>query len=234
MEATDAVSMDMGDNMKKSKKMAGNRKGAWLVQEKEMSARHFGGTSLDRLDLEEAAYGFAGKMKVQTGFLEADITDYERTFDEESGIVRCSYQWQGHPVNVMAFVSCKENLVYYEIASDYNCLNLTVNFEPELKSAYCNHNMGGFYFETKNRKTLLIGKGELKADGFPKADEEGIHIKNASQAAFRIYMKSEAPQKGVKTATQAVNMQMAMNRYLAKTDDISREGLIKAQEEKQV
>jgi len=219
--------------MKKSRHAAGNRKGAWLVQEKELSARHFGGTCVDRLDLEEAVYGFAGRMKVETGFAESDITDYQRTCDEESGMIRCTYQWQGHPVNVMTFVSRKENLIYYEIASDYNCLNLTVNFKPELKSAYCNHNMGGFYFETRNRKTLLIGKGELKADGFPKADEEGIHIKNASQVAFRIYMKSEAPQKGVKSSVQAVNMQMAMNRYLAKTDDVSREGLIRMQEEKQ-
>ena len=220
--------------MKKSRKAAGNRKGAWLIQEKDMAARHFGGCMEDRLDLEEAVYGFAGRMKVQTGFSESDITDYERTLDEESGVVRCSYQWQGHPVKVMAFVSRRENLIYYEIASDYNCLNLTVNFEPELESAYRNHNLGGFYFETKNRKTLLIGKGELKADGFPKADEEGIHIKNASQVAFRIYMKSEQPIKGTKTSVQAVNMQMAMNRYLAKTDDVSREGLIKMQEEKQV
>lgn len=220
--------------MKKSRKMAGNRKGAWLVQEKECGARHFGGTCMDRLDLEENAYGFAGRLKISTGFQKEDISDYQRTFDEEKGIVCCSFKWQGHPVEILTFASCKEELMYYEISTDINCLQLDIAFQPEQKTAYCNHNLGGFYFEAKNRKALLIGKGELKADGFPKADENGIHIKNAARVAFRIYMKSEAPQKGVKPMIQAVKMQMAMNRYLAKTDDISRESLIRMQEQKEV
>ena len=220
--------------MKKSRKTAGNRKGAWQVQEKECGASHFGGTCMDRLDLEENTFGFAGRLKIETGFQQEDISCYQRFYDEEKGIAYCSFQWQGHPIEIMTFASREEDLMYYEISTDMNCLNLNVSFKPELQSAYCNHNLGGFYFETKNRKALLIGKGELKADGFPKADEEGIHIKNATRVAFRIYMKSEAPQKGVKPMIQAVKMQMAMNRYLARTDDISREGLIRMQEEKKV
>ena len=216
--------------MKKSKKMAGNRKGAWLVQGKGFGARHFGGIFEDRLDLEENLYGFAGRMKIQTGFEPEDVTDYQRTYDEETEILRCSFQWQGHPVEIMTFASKEEDLLYYEIASDSNCLNLTVAFSPEQKTAYRNHNLGGFYFEAKNRKALVIGKGELKADGFPRAEEDGIHIRNASRVGFRIHMRSETPEKRVKTMVQAVKMQMNMNRYLAKTDDISRESLIRMQE----
>ena len=220
--------------MKKSRKPAGNRKGAWLVQEKEFGARYFGTVPEDRLDLEEDTYGLAGRMKLMYDFSPEEITGYVRTLDEKTGMIHTSYQWQGHQIETMVFASVKENLVFFEISADELCLNLTAAFQPELKNAYLNYNMGGFYFETKKRKALLIGKGELKTDGFPKADENGIHIKNASKVAFRIFMKSESPRKGTKTMVQATEMQMAMNRYLAGTDDISREALIRFQENRDV
>ena len=219
--------------MKHAKKPAGNRRSAWLLKERGFGAEHFGGVDTDRLDLYEDGYGFAGRLCLETGISSGEITDYQRNLDEDTGIVRVSYQWQGRPVEILAFASAAEDLLYYEMAADQCCLNVRVTFLPERRSAYRNYNLGGFYFETKKREALLIGKGELKADGFPKADETGITVKNASRVAFRIFLKSEKPEKQWKPLVQATQMQMAMNRYLAKTDDLSREALLRLQEKKE-
>lgn len=212
--------------MRKSRKAAGNRKAALRSKNHGSVVRHFGSVPVDRLYLEERDFGLTGKMKIYTDFSWEKVEDYQRFLDEETGILHVTFQAQGHPVKILAFASASEELIYYEITADTTCLNLTVSFEPEEPEAYRNYNLGGFYFEEKKSGRLLIGKGELKCDGFPKADESGIHIKNASRAAFRIFLKSERRKKGISPSSQAMEMQMDMNRYLAKMDDISREALI--------
>ncbi|MFQ9395818.1 MAG: hypothetical protein ACLR2E_19500 [Lachnospiraceae bacterium] len=47
--------------------------------------------------------------------------------------------------------------------------------------------------------------------------------------AFRIHLASSRRKASVTPLCQAMDMQMSMNRYLAKTDDISREKLIEMQ-----
>ncbi len=220
--------------MKKNRKPAGNRRGAWLVQEKNFGARAFCIPTQDRLDLEEDRFGIAGRIRIETGFSLEEITDYQRTFDEKTGIVRSSFLVNGKAVRILTFASKKENLIVYEIETDSNGLNLHITFEPEKKNTYLNYNLGGLYFESQKRQSLLIGKAELKCDGFPKADEQGILIKNAMRAGFRICLKQEERKKGTRPSAQTMDMQMAMNRYLAGTDDLSRDLLLKFQEENQV
>jgi hypothetical protein len=220
--------------MKKNRKPAGNRRGAWLVQEKNFGARSFCIPTQDRLDLEEDLFGIAGRMRIKTGFSPEEITNYQRTFEEKTGIVRASFQVNGKEVRILTFASKKEDLLVYEIETDLNELNLQITFEPERENTYVNYNLGGLYFETQNRRSLLIGKAELKCDGFPKADESGIWIKNAMRAGFRICVRQEERKKKIQPSVQAMEMQMIMNRYLAGTDEISRDLLLKFQEENQV
>lgn len=219
--------------MKKSKRPAGSQSGAWRTGNQKTVARHFGSVPVDRLYLGERSFGPVGKLKIYTDFFWDNIENYQRCLDEKTGILSVSFIWEGHPIEIMTFASGKEELLYYEISADCPCLNLRVVFEPTEK-AYRNYNLGGFYFETQKKRSVLIGKGELKADGFPKADEAGIHVKNASRVSFRIYLKSDRLLQGVKPSVRAMELQMAMNRYLAKTDDISRDGLIRLQGKKDV
>lgn len=176
--------------MKTSRKPAMNRKGAWLTKNRGTAARHFGSVPVDRVYLEEQSFGLAGKLKIYTDFDWESVENYRRSLDAENGILRVNFTWRGHAIEMTAFASVKEEVLYYEVAADTTCLNLNVVFEPSERQAYRNYNLGGFYFEEEKKRNLLIGKGELKADGFPKADENGIHVKNASRAALRIYLKS--------------------------------------------
>ena len=149
--------------------------------------------------------------------------------NETKKILYTEFAYKETPVKILAFASKKENLLYYEITAESTCLNLTAKVKPAEEKAYRNYNLGGFYFEEERKGTFLIGKGELKADGFPKADEKGLHIKNASRVAFRIHLASSRRKASATPLCQAMEMQMSMNRYLAKTDDISREKLIEMQ-----
>lgn len=215
--------------MRKKKSPARNLEGAWRVKNQGSSLKHFGSLPVDRLCLYEKNFGLAGKLKIYTEFSMEEIENYQRFLDKETNILHVTFTASEHPIEILAFASASEQLLYYEIASDTPFLKLDAVFEPAEKEAYRNYNLGGFYFEEERSGNLLIGKGELKADGFPKADETGIHIRNASRAAFRIYLKSERRDKSQKALNQTMEMQMSMNRYLAKTDDISRDALIRKQ-----
>lgn len=215
--------------MRKSTQPARHRNGAWQSSNEMGSLRDYGTLPTEHISLKESTFGQAAELKIQLDLNPEEITSYRRFMNETKKILYTEFVYKETPVKVLAFASKKEDLLYYEITAENTCLNLTAKVKPAEEKAYRNYNLGGFYFEEERKGTFLIGKGELKADGFPKADEKGLHIKNASRVAFRIHLASSRRKASVTPLCQAMDMQMSMNRYLAKTDDISREKLIEMQ-----
>ena len=212
--------------MRRSTQQARNKNGAWQRSSRMGSIKDYGSLPTEKISLKETAFGWAADLKICLDLDPEQVSGYQRYVDEDSEILYTEFVYKETPVKILAFASQKEKLFYYEITAETTCLNLTAKVEPSEKQAYRNYNLGGFYFEEEKKGVFLIGKGELKADGFPKADEKGLHIKNASRAAFRIHLASGRRKASVTPLRQAMEMQMSMNRYLAKTDDISREKLI--------
>ena len=215
--------------MRKSTQPARHRNGAWQSSNGMGSIRDYGSLPTEHISLKESTFGRAAELKIQLDLNPEEITGYHRFVDERKKILYTEFVYKETPVKILAFASKQEALFYYEITAETTCLNLTAKIKPAEKAAYRNYNLGGFYFEEEKKGTFLIGKGELKADGFPKAEEKGLHIKNASRVAFRIHLSSKRRNASVTPLRQAMDMQMSMNRYLAKTDDISREKLIEMQ-----
>ena len=215
--------------MRKSTQPARHRNGAWQSSNEMGSIRDYGTLPTEHISLKESTFGQAAELKIQRDLNPEEITSYRRFMNETKKILYTEFVYKETPVKILAFASKKEDLLYYEITAENTCLNLTAKVKPAEEKAYRNYNLGGCYFEEERKGTFLIGKGELKADGFPKADEKGLHIKNASRVAFRIHLASSRRKASVTPLCQAMDMQMSMNRYLAKTDDISREKLIEMQ-----
>ena len=194
--------------MRKSTRPARHRNGAWQSSNGIGSIRDYGSLPTEQISLKESAFGRAAEVKIQLDLNPEEISGYHRFVDETKKILYTEFVYKETPVKILAFASKKEDLFYYEITAETTCLNLTAKVKPAEEKAYRNYNLGGFYFEEEKKGTFLIGKGELKADG------------------FRIHLASRRRKASVTPLRQAMDMQMGMNRYLAKTDDISREKLI--------
>ena len=214
------------------KKPAGNKVSAWELKEEGRAVRYFGNLTEDRLDFLEASADLVGTLRIRTEDTNKMAEAYIRKLDLETLIASAEGEVGGEKRSSMAFAAKDKDVFYYELRQETNSMNLRVEYKPRSKRTYLNYNIGGMYFEMplRGRDDYILGKCELCGDGFPKADEGGITIRNASRLALRIYLK-HVPISG-KDSRQAelLEHQMQMNRHLAKLDSISREGLIKAQE----
>ena len=187
--------------MRKSTQPARHRNGAWQSSNEMGSIRDYGTLPTEHISLKESTFGQAAELKIQLDLNPEEITSYRRFMDETKKILYTEFVYKETPVKILAFASKKEDLLYYEITAENTCLNLTAKVKPAEEKAYRNYNLG----------------------------EKGLHIKNASRVAFRIHLASSRRKASATPLCQAMEMQMSMNRYLAKTDDISREKLIEMQ-----
>ena len=203
---------------------------AFPVGNQEMACRVYGGPGEERIDLAEKRFlalrdGKVSRGKACVGRLlikncsDEETEEYRRELDLQAGTV--SAQWRDGQglTKAAAFMPRAYKIMVYEITRPSNDLNVRITYVPENQEDYIYYNIGGLFFTSSLSGHILCGKAALYTNGFPKADEEGIFIKNASRVALYIMLDmGEDSGEGIKAM---LDLQMAMNRILVNMESRS-------------
>lgn len=178
-----------------------------------------------------------GSIVIETGLPKDQAEDYQRSLDLERGVAVSGWNFRGKKIATRAFASHVHKVIYYEITAEDRILNLRLRFESPREGEYKNYNIGCLYFECDARETmhsdgttgtLLIGKAAIHTDGFPKAAEDALEIRQASRLGLYILMDTDFGCEYEDRLSQIHQMQMRMNRHLVAIEEISADKLEEA------
>lgn len=198
---------------------------AFYLGSGKMQGRIYGRTDKERIDLSEQTFlelrdGRTSRGKAIAGHLEitpengGESSEYQRILDLHTGMITSSWKSCNGVVGVRAFAPKSHKIMVYEISCENNDLNLHIAYLPERKEDYINYNNGGIFFTSDLKDQILCGKAALSTNGFPKADESGITVKNASRVTLLIMLDTAAVEKEEQRNQVMLNLQMQMNRSL--------------------
>ena len=159
-----------------------------------------------------------GHLLIQN-FGEEQTDEYRRELDLQAGIALAQWRSGGSLTESAAFVPGAYKIMVYEITRPTNDLNIRLTYVPENQGDYINYNIGGLFFTSSISGHILCGKAALYTNGFPKADQEGIFVKNASRVA--LYIMLDMGEDRGEGANGMLDLQMAMNRTLVNMESHS-------------
>lgn len=203
---------------------------AFPVGNREMVCRVYGRTGEERIDLAEKRFLALRDGKVSRGksivghlliqnFGEEQTDEYRRELDLQAGTALARWRSGGSLTESAAFVPGAYKIMVYEITRPTNDLNVRLTYVPENQEDYINYNIGGLFFTSSISGHILCGKAALYTNGFPRADQEGIFVKNASRVA--LYIMLDMGEDRGEGANGMLDLQMAMNRTLVNMESHS-------------
>lgn len=219
-------------------KPAENWMQAFPLGNKEMTCRVYGIPGKERIDLAEKKYLKLRDEKISRGKAavghleiscegETEIKSYQRTLDLTEGMIESSWLAENDETKCRAFVPKSHKIMVYEMTRQENNLNLHIAYVPEDKKSYINYNSGGVFFTSSLKGHILCGKAALSSNGFPRADESGIFIKNASKVTLFILLDTAEVEKKSTNEQAMLQLQMQMNRNLVNLESHQIEELAK-------
>ena len=157
-----------------------------------------------------------GHLRIETE--QDEVQDYQRRLDLDQGTVSAAWEWKEKSTNMISFVPKSYKILVYELTRPVNDMNLKISYEPQNPEDYVNYNMGGVFFTSVSGTNLICGKAALYTNGFPKADELGLYIKNASRVALYIMVDMTEFNEPDEEQRVMLDLQMRMNKQLVQME----------------
>lgn len=207
------------------KQPAVNWQEAFSLKGKGMNCRIYGDPRKDRIDIGERDFikkrdGKFSRGKRTNGHIEiaieptGEIASYVRSFDPEAKEVSAAWTEAAEKTAICAYMAPDHKILVYEIMREKNDLNVSLSYTPEGTTDHVNYNNGGLFFTQDAKRWVLCGKAAINTNGFAKAEENGVTIKNASRVTLHIMLDAVEAESEAGRGAAMLELQMQMNRKL--------------------